>query len=133
MPCTGGCTCHKHDRVPMSREDYLIRHAASEQRRRKTDPRRSRSIQMKSTFGITLDDYELMLDAQGGLCAICGTDKSGGKGRFHIDHNHDCCLGKTSCGKCIRGLLCTRCNVGIAMFQDNVIALGNAVTYLARF
>lgn len=39
-------------------------------------------------------------------CPICG--QSGGE--RHVDHDHSCCQGSYSCGKCIRGLVCSECN-----------------------
>ncbi len=37
-----------------------------------------------------------------------------------IDHDHACCPGQSSCGKCIRGVLCVRCNTFIAHFENLV-------------
>lgn len=28
-----------------------------------------------------------------------------------VDHDHDCCPGGWSCGRCVRGLICSECNV----------------------
>ena len=44
-------------------------------------------------------------------CWACGIDEPGGSGGFHVDHDRLCCEGNTSCGKCIRGLLCRKCNM----------------------
>ena len=80
--------------------------------------------------GLTLLQYEEMVEAQGDACAICGTRDPIGRGKWHIDHDHDCCPGTHSCGKCVRGLLCSRCNTGLGLFQDNSRVLVNALTYL---
>lgn len=80
--------------------------------------------------GITLDQYDELLAGQGGGCAICGKRKPGGQGRFHVDHDHACCPGARSCGRCVRGLLCSRCNVGLGSFQDDVDRLTAAAAYL---
>lgn len=62
-------------------------------------------------YGLTGVAYDELLAAQGGVCGVCGTDDPGGKGSFHVDHDHDCCpTTARSCGRCIRGLLCTGCN-----------------------
>lgn len=82
--------------------------------------------------GITVEQYEVMLAAQGGRCAMpgCGATEPSGHGRWHIDHNHACCAGKFSCGKCIRGLLCRACNAGLGLFGDSVDRLLDAASYL---
>jgi len=70
----------------------------------------ARKAHLKRTYGITLEEYDTMLKDQEYVCAICGTDKLGGIGRFHVDHNH--ITGK------IRGLLCTRCNTKLGIIED---------------
>ena len=67
---------------------------------------------IKRLYGITPKDYDDMLRAQGGVCAICKSDKpGGGKGRFMIDHCHTT--------KVVRGLLCQPCNRAIGMLKDS--------------
>jgi len=80
----------------------------------------------KYKYGISQEKYDELLKSQGGKCAICGTKK----GTMCVDHDHSCCDTNTSCGKCIRGLLCTRCNVGIAMFNDSAESMKKAVNYV---
>ena len=77
-------------------------------------------------FGITLKDYDKMLEKQNGGCKICGTKEIGHKrqGRFCVDHNH-----KT--GK-IRGLLCTNCNRLLGAAKDDIEILTKAITYLTE-
>lgn len=82
-------------------------------------------------YGITPETYEEMLLAQGRKCAICGTDEPGGQenaqgiARFAVDHCH-------STGK-VRGLLCTRCNTGIGMFNEDISAMAAAIAYIEDF
>lgn len=71
-----------------------------------------------------------MLEAQGGGCAICGTPPNGR--RLSVDHDHSCCPGVKTCGKCVGGLLCNRCNVGIGNLQDSPEILERALAYLRR-
>jgi hypothetical protein len=98
------------------------------------DPEHSRALararMTKFRSGITLPEYELLLSAQGGVCALCGSDDPRGTGRFVIDHDHGCCPGKRSCGACIRGLLCHPCNSAIGLFGEDVVVLTAAIDYL---
>jgi hypothetical protein len=73
-------------------------------------------------YGIkfTLEQYDVMLAAQNGHCAICLSIP--GKRRFHVDHCH-----KT--GK-VRGLLCFNCNVGIGKFKDDSELIFKVLRYL---
>jgi hypothetical protein len=90
----------------------------------KENPDKLKAIQrkhkLKQKFGITPEIYERMVFEQGGMCLICsGPPTSSG---LAIDHDHE--TGK------IRGLLCSRCNCGLGMFQDDHNILIRAVEYL---
>ena len=83
----------------------------------------ARRMKYKRMYGITIEDYDRMLEAQGYRCAICRTDEPGGSGaRFAVDHNHD--TGN------VRGLLCNNCNRGLGHLQDSVLILEQAINYL---
>lgn len=72
-----------------------------------------------------------LAEAQGNVCAVCGTSDPGGSvRRWHVDHDHSCCGPGVSCGKCIRGLLCSRCNTAIGLLDDNTARLEAALAYL---
>jgi hypothetical protein len=90
------------------------------------DPVKHRDRTIRTKFGITSEEYDSLLSAQRGSCAICGTtDFSYSRGkRPHIDHCHE--TGK------VRGLLCGHCNIGIGQFFDNISLLENAITYLKQ-
>lgn len=77
---------------------------------RAANPHRALTYNLKQRYRITADEYEALLDQQGGCCAICGSEKAGGRGqRFHVDHCH-------RTGR-IRGLLCYGCNVGLGWYE----------------
>lgn len=80
-----------------------------------------RRKKLKYLYGITQEQYDAMLAAQNGCCAICETDKPNGKSKdfFSVDHDHGCCPGPRSCGKCVRMLLCIRCNNGMGWFEKH--------------
>ena len=62
--------------------------------------------------------YNKMLTEQNGVCGIC--KKSG---KLVVDHDHKCCPGKSSCGECVRGLLCNNCNTRIGWLETNDVAI----------
>ena len=72
--------------------------------------------------GLTIDEYDKMLENQQGKCAICGGGREKQKYSFSVDHCH-------ATGK-IRGILCSNCNAGLGFFKDNPQSLTNALTYL---
>lgn len=76
--------------------------------------------------GITLEQYDAMFESQNGVCAICGKEETAcnqyGVRRLAIDHDH-------RTGE-VRGLLCSRCNMGIGYLQDDIEILLNAADYL---
>ena len=75
---------------------------------------------LESKYGITIKEYNTLLDAQDGVCAICfGVEKNK---KLSVDHNHD--TGE------VRGLLCHKCNSGIGLLGDKVDALQRAIDYL---
>ena len=88
------------------------------------NPDKMRNTKFKLRYGITLQDYDLMLDSQNGGCAICGSSDPKRKLSKHlcVDHCH-------STGA-VRGLLCYKCNVGLGAFEDNKKSLENAIKYL---
>lgn len=81
-------------------------------------------------YGLTLDRFEGMLRAQGGVCALCDQAPANGA-RLVVDHDHSCCPSLPACGGCVRGLLCSNCNVGLGMFGDNPERLLRAARFLS--
>lgn len=85
---------------------------------------------LKSRYGITVERYDAMLAAQGGVCACCGRVPREERS-LAVDHDHSCCPGRTSCGECVRALLCDDCNLLVGRFEqghlDKVLAYLRAV------
>ena len=82
-------------------------------------------------YGITVEQYNNLLDQQNNRCAICREESKDGKS-LHVDHDHSCCKGKKSCGKCVRQLLCGHCNRMLGCAKDNPEILEAAKKYLER-
>ena len=83
-----------------------------------------RKQSLKSLYGLSLDEYQALLDAQGGVCAVCKNPPRGKRKFLAVDHDHD--TGK------IRGLLCITCNVGLGALRDSADLLRAALSYLER-
>jgi len=81
-----------------------------------------------------IDDslFKEMLRLQGGSCAICKSEKPDGNNGWHLDHDHSCCEGINTCGKCVRGILCSSCNKGLGHFRDSPELMQKAIWYLKR-
>lgn len=80
--------------------------------------------------GLSWKQYDALVAAANGKCQICGKPDGDGKNRLHVDHDHRCCSGSASCGKCVRGLLCGNCNRALGMMHDDVDRLLHAAIYL---
>jgi hypothetical protein len=80
--------------------------------------------------GITYERYIEIYNQQNGKCKICNNIETSYRSRLSIDHDHSCCPGSNSCGKCIRGLLCTSCNMALGSAKDSVEILQNMINYL---
>lgn len=90
-----------------------------------------KTARLKRLYGMTQDQFDALLERQDG-CAICHTQTPGGRGTWHVDHDHSCCPGEKSCGSCVRGLLCSSCNQGIGLFRDDPSIIESALRYLER-
>lgn len=105
-------------------EDNRERYDAYKAGYRKTAnyARALRKAHLKAKYGITPDDYERMLEQQGGGCAICGDPPPDG-GSLHVDHDH-------ATGH-VRSLLCFRCNAGLGQFRHDPGLLVQAAEYVS--
>jgi hypothetical protein len=100
-----------------------VRYASDEERRIAI-----RGHRLRLTYGLTLEQFEQLVEAQRGCCAICRSPldrhKARGSGSAHVDHCH--------VKRTVRGILCHDCNVGLGAFRDNAERLQSAMEYLAR-
>lgn len=117
------CAKVRHDSGPHRSANGLLNQAAAgrnwqrdhpENRResyrkyRESHPEQVRKDNLRQKYTITIGLYEAMAERQGYACMICG--KAGGNRPLQVDHDHQCCSGEKSCGKCLRGLLDPVCN-----------------------
>ena len=70
-----------------------------------------------SSYGLTQEQFDQLLEAQDSACAMCHTPFKE-RQLVHVDHDHACCPEKNrSCGKCVRGLLCLTCNISLGHIE----------------
>lgn len=91
----------------------------------------SHDLSIRKLYGIDAAQYAALLEEQGGGCAICGGTNESGRA-MAVDHDHACCPGDRACGRCVRGLLCSNCNMAIGLFRDDPERVQSAVDYLTR-
>lgn len=105
----GVCAMHSCERTTNANGALCHKHAAS-----------------KSRHGFQTDDafIEFWRDAE---CWICHS-----RNRLCVDHDHQCCPIGGSCGKCIRGILCTKCNTFLGHYGDRIPLFERAIEYLKR-
>ena len=91
----------------------------------------NRKSMLKTAYGMTLEQYQQMWNAQKGVCAICGepeakpTYPNATPQILSVDHNH-------TTGK-IRGLLCRSCNLGLGMFKKDAARIKGVLAYLELY
>jgi len=120
---------HKEDSREWQRKYFIEnREYIMKQRRerRMKNPNRTREkdwgYNLKHKYGITVEDYDEMLESQDNGCAICGKTPEENGRRLHVDHDH-------RTGK-VRGLLCHACNMLIGFAYDDIDILLNTINYL---
>jgi hypothetical protein len=80
-----------------------------------------RQIHLRNKFGLTVQQYDRILERQGGVCALCAASPTPGIS-LHVDHDH-------GTGD-IRGLLCVRCNNALGLFREDPALLKRAARYV---
>ncbi|NEB70312.1 hypothetical protein G3I39_25125 [Streptomyces fulvissimus] len=79
--------------------------------------RMSRAAMLKYKYGLSLDEYEAMVEEQEGRCLICRT-----RADLVVDHCHE--RGH------LRGLICQPCNVGLGSFRDDPVVMRRAAAFI---
>lgn len=104
---------------------------ADRTRFRRDNYEHSRAVAIRSylkAYGLTPEEYERLLLAQNGVCAICRQPEKyklyGKLKRLAVDHDH--------ATNRVRGLLCHNCNIGIGNLGDSASRLRSAADYLER-
>jgi hypothetical protein len=107
------------------KKDTLDKKAAYMRKWSALNPDKIRNNNYKKLYGVTLDEYNKLLESQDGVCKICNRtelESSCVDRNLHVDHCHD--TGK------VRGLLCTKCNTALGLLSDDPELLKKAIDYL---
>lgn len=85
-----------------------------------------RGYDWRRRYGLTREDYERMLAAQGGVCCVCRrperTRSDGSTRPLSVDHDH--------ATNRVRGLVCNSCNRLIGLFESELgLAIRRHVTH----
>ena len=88
-----------------------------------------RNWKLQKQYGITLEDFNNMIEKQDNKCYICDTVFAEPSSRTfqntpNVDHNHE--TGK------IRKILCRDCNTMLGLAKENIQTLHNAIEYLGE-
>lgn len=89
--------------------------------KRRAQREAARALRLLKTYGITLEQYDALYAAQGGVCFIC--QRATGKSKkLAVDHDH-------ATGY-VRGLLCSVCNNTLGHLRDDEKAAYRIYQYL---
>jgi hypothetical protein len=121
--CRGLCRKHydadRYAKNPDAGRTYAINYRKNNPERylQIRTPEYNRDRQLKTNYGLTLDDFRQMSVKQAGRCAVCGEER-----QLCVDHDHR--------SGAVRALLCQKCNRGLGHFDDNPALLECAAAYL---
>ena len=137
MPASGQPTCGKWmeraqdycARRPLHKSECRTAKALEDHRLRKTERRRGKTLNTLAArsrwrlahklkrYNLTQEQFDRLLEIQGYACAMGFEPFEDGQA-ICIDHDHNCCKAeKSSCGECVRGLLCVSCNTALGVIE----------------
>ena len=94
--------------------------------------RSRKNTKLKYRYNLPWMQFFRLFVRQDGNCAICDLPFTPNN-TPRVDHDHKCCPGERSCGKCVRGLLCFTCNNGIGSLKDDPAILRAAAAYVENW
>ncbi len=110
----------KHEKIKKYHRDYLKKNREKNKKFPSRNPENWKKINITRRYNITIEEYNILTEQQKGHCAICNKVPE----KIFVDHCH--VTGK------VRGLLCLKCNSGIAFFYENREILIKAIEYLDK-
>lgn len=111
------------------REANRERTALASKRWKLNNPDKVRAINRKADlkwkYGISIQEFDQLLESQQYKCAICSISHHDVTYGLYVDHCHK--------SNEIRGLLCSRCNMGLGLFREQADFLNGAINYLNKY
>ena len=105
---------NNRDKIRLTERKYYFKH------KEKIDAKNRKRF-LRQYYNLPIERYEEMYREQNGVCLICKNINIAGR-KLAVDHDHNTGV--------IRGLLCSKCNMGIGYFKDDVDLLRIAIDYL---
>ena len=88
-------------------------------------PEIGRKKNLAALYGITLEEYNVKLVAQNGMCAVCGGPETTKNHNLAVDHDHTT--------GAIRGLLCHHCNIALGHLKDDPARVQALLRYIQSY
>ena len=104
------------------KQKYLKKWRKNNPEKVKASARKSNLKRITKIYGITVDQYNILLESQNNVCAICKHPEDNVSRRLSVDHDH-------TTGK-VRSLLCSKCNAALGMVRENKETLLNMIKYI---
>lgn len=112
-----------HEKEKKDRSEYFKQYRLDNiEKKRQYDREHKREYKKRhraQRYGITVEEYNKMLEEQNGVCKICGSNE-----KLCIDHDH-----KT--GE-VRAILCSKCNSAIGLMNEDTNLFEKAIAYLKK-
>jgi hypothetical protein len=106
------------------RDNNIEKRRAWHKKYRDANPGWHKKGSLKFHYGMSLEDYDSMLQSQDNKCASCGTELIQGK-NANIDHNN--ITGQ------IRGVLCVNCNLALGHLKEDWNRIVKLSTYIGQY
>lgn len=111
---------YQKEHYRLNKDTYRIKVREWEARNGGTFGKRLRNYSMSE------EEFKKLFSKHSGKCWICRESDA-----TQIDHDHSCCSGPKSCGKCVRGVLCASCNAMLGKVKDSKDVFTRAIEYLS--
>lgn len=130
---TGCAKCKTKDTNLFCKNSHTrsgLQHYCKHCHRSMENKERKRAENLRRMYHLSPEKYNAILKHQNGVCALCGQPPT--NRRLVVDHDHKCCTGRNSCGKCVRGLLHYGCNILLGHIENNPSLPKQAIEYLKQ-